>query len=192
MSETLSGSTIKESERWADELAEEELRHEKGVLLAEPLWSGGKQRNPGVKTHGLTNTKFYRRWRAMVRRCTCPKDNAFADYGGRGIRVCIRWLKFENFLEDMWPSFKPGLKLDRINNDGHYTPSNVRWATQKEENRNTRITTHLTFNGETKALGDWAEQYGIKTHTLHYRLRQGLSVEEALTKTCSANKAKQK
>ena len=88
--------------------------------------------------HGKSNTVEYLTWKRMRQRCYNPNTPRFKDWGGRGIKVCDRWLNsFENFLQDMGERPK-GTSLDRINNDGNYEPNNCRWATSKEQRNNQR------------------------------------------------------
>lgn len=122
--------------------------------------------------------KTYTAWLDMIRRCTDCKNQSYHLYGGRGITVCAEWLKFENFLRDMGES-KPGLSLERTNNDVGYSKNNCVWATQKVQARNTRRNRKITFQNKTLCMSEWEELLGIKN--LYGRLKYGWSVEAALT-----------
>lgn len=88
-------------------------------------------------THGLRKHPLYNVWLKMKDRCFNPKANSYENYGGRGITVCDRWKdSLENFIEDVYPKYKEGLQLDRINNDGNYEPDNVRWVTNQQNSMN--------------------------------------------------------
>jgi hypothetical protein len=133
-------------------------------------------------THGLRKHPIYAVWNVMRNRCNNPAYRLYKDYGGRGIEVCERWQKFENFYEDMGsPPFK-GASIDRIDNDGPYSLENVRWATRAEQNRNKRNNRYFDYMGESKLLEDWAKQFSIKKATLASRLYlYDWPIEKALT-----------
>jgi hypothetical protein len=132
--------------------------------------------------HGKSKTAEYRIWKAMHTRCGNPNILDFADYGGRGIQVCERWVtSFENFLADMGLRPTPKHSIDRIDVDGPYSPENCRWATPKQQTRNARSNRLYTFQGETLCIGEWAERTSIKYHTLLQRFNQGWSPKRALT-----------
>jgi hypothetical protein len=118
----------------------------------------------------------------MIQRCTNSNYTYYKDYGGRGIKVCDRWLNsFEDFLADMREAPK-GLSLDRIDNNGDYTPENCRWATIKEQCNNTRCNHLLTYNGKTQSISQWANELGTKWITLYKRINTyGWSVDRALS-----------
>jgi len=92
------------------------------------------------KTHGESEdrTKEYTAWAAMIKRCNNKTDPNYKHYGLRGIKVCDRWLKYQNFLADVGRAPSKELTLDRINNNGNYEPDNVRWATVSQQNYNRR------------------------------------------------------
>lgn len=134
-----------------------------------------------LTTHGLSRSREYISYQSMWLRCTDPGSVNWTDYGGRGITVCDRWKDFATFYADMGP--KPSAKhsIDRIDNDGHYEPSNCRWATNSQQARNRRGNRHITFRGETKLVVEWSEELGLNLNLIYDRLRYGWSPERALT-----------
>jgi len=115
----------------------------------------------------------------MIERCRNPKVGNFKNYGGRGIRVCRRWLRFEYFLADMG-NRKTGTSLERLDNNGNYEPGNCAWKTRAEQSRNTRRNRWVTINGITKCLKDWALELGINYSTVLNRVHRGKSNREAI------------
>lgn len=132
------------------------------------------------KTHGRSGTRTYDIWCGMRKRCSDSKSNKFHLYGGRGIRVCQRWNRFEEFFADMGEC-PPRMSIDRINSDGNYEPGNCRWATPKQQARNTKTNIYLTIRGETLTKAEWAERAGIDQRAFHKRLHGlGWTPEEAV------------
>lgn len=128
-------------------------------------------------THGMSGSRELSVWRDMMHRC---KDLKNKDYGGRGIAVCDRWMKFENFFEDMGSRPK-GTQIDRIDNDGNYEPSNCKWSTPKENSNNKRDNWLYTFNGETKTLAQWGRPLGLSRRLISGRLNNGWPFKKAIT-----------
>jgi hypothetical protein len=136
----------------------------------------------GHTKHNQKPTGEYRAWVEMRQRCLNTNKGGYAGYGGRGIRICRRWSRFENFLADMGSRPTTKHSLDRKNNEKGYTPSNCRWATARQQQRNKRDTRRVTLFGVTKPLIAWAEHYKIHPHTVAWRLDYGgWSVKRALT-----------
>ncbi len=128
--------------------------------------------------------RLYFVWRKMVARCCNPSDPAYPNYGGRGITICGAWRdSYDTFLDDMYPSYQPGLEIDRRDNGGNYEPGNCRWATHQENQSNTRKSRHITRGDETHTLREWARRTGVHHHTIARRLDAGQTAEEALTPT---------
>lgn len=120
-------------------------------------------------------------WCSMKQRCSNPKAVQFANYGGRGIQVCQRWMKFDNFLADM--GFRPSREhsLDRIDNSKGYSPDNCRWATHQEQQRNIRTNVRVTFQGLDLTVAEWSAKTGIPASALYQRFDEGWDAARALT-----------
>lgn len=133
-------------------------------------------------SHNMSKTKTYITWCNMISRCVNPNNKHYKNYGDRGIKVCPRWLNsFTNFFKDMG-KHPTNMFIDRKNNNKGYSPSNCRWVTRKQNQRNMRNNRNITFNGKTQCLTDWAEELNINMGTLYARLTTyGWSIERALT-----------
>lgn len=141
----------------------------------------GDSRSCGCWQHGHSKSLTYVAWQGMKQRCSNPRTRFFKRYGGRGIKVCERWIvSFENFLSDMGerPS---GLTLDRRDNNGDYCKDNCRWATDFEQQSNTSRTRTITCNGETHHLSEWARIVGISANRILWRLERGWPVGRILS-----------
>jgi hypothetical protein len=120
-------------------------------------------------------------WRGLIRRCTDPKDANYQYYGGRGIKVCERWLSsYPEFLEDMGRRPSRTYSIDRIDNNGNYEPNNCKWATKTEQMRNRRGRRLVSFFGSPMPASEAAEMAGITYDVFLERLNRGWSEERAL------------
>lgn len=125
-------------------------------------------------------SRLYNIWCSMRQRCNDVNHHKYYAYGFRGVKVCDRWNKFENFLEDMKEPPTPKHSIDRIDNNGDYEPSNCRWATNYEQANNTRNNIIIEFNGETKTLSEWCNNSGIIYSKALYRFNQGYDIKTIL------------
>lgn len=126
------------------------------------------------KNHTHLTASTYGSWTNMLYRCYSLENDSFSDYGARGISVCDRWRHdYDAFVADM--GLRPeGHTLERIDNNGNYGPDNCRWATPKEQNRNTRVCRYITQKGRTQTVAAWAEELDIPKATIFSRLRAGI------------------
>ena len=132
--------------------------------------------NKGVLfvTHGKSKTKEHKAWRHIKERCLNKNSKAYPNYGGRGIRMCERWVdSFENFYADMGDAPSPKHSIDRIDPNGDYSPANCRWATPKQQSRNRRTSIRVKYQDNMIPLGELAELLGVSYNKLYYAYRHG-------------------
>jgi len=125
---------------------------------------------PRHKQHGMSRSRTYVIWQAMIRRCYNNKCRSFTDYGERGIHVCASWRKsFSAFIRDMGEA-PDGLTLERKDNARGYSKANCKWATRAEQNRNRRGVRLFRYDGKQLTLGEISKLCGIKTASLYWRV----------------------
>lgn len=133
--------------------------------------------------HGGKGTRLYRIWLGMRRRCNCVTDAAYHRYGGRGIGICTEWDEFDAFRD--WATangYASHLTIDRADNDKGYDPSNCRWATYRDQNRNYSRNRPVQYDGRTALIGDFAAEHGLPADVVKNRvMRYGWPMEKALT-----------
>lgn len=133
------------------------------------------------ENHGLSGHPIHKTWKRMMTRCYTPSASNFHLYGGRGIRVCAEWHRFTAFYRAMSNLWQPGLSIDRIDPDGHYSPENCRWATHRAQCHNRRRNLDVEFRGQQRKLSEVAEQFSTVDYaTLYQRVKSGWDVETAL------------
>jgi len=158
-------------------------------------FAGDMQMRPTRHGHAITgnHSPTYNSWVSMRTRCFSKVYKDYRYYGGRGITICSRWMRFESFLEDMGER-PEGTSIDRIDNEGSYScghceqcvsnglVANCRWATRSQQSQNSKQCVLITFNGETMNIGQWARYLGVNRYTLRSRLlKTGGSIESAMT-----------
>lgn len=149
------------------------------VPADEPIGNEKRKR----EQHRMGGTPVYLVWAGMIRRCHNPNSEDYERYGGRGIAVCERWRNsFLAFKEDMGER-PDGMQIDRIDNSRGYEPGNCRWVTCQTNNRNRRDSIYFEFRGERRHINEIAEMTGIWKGTIMWRVKRGMSIEEAATKT---------
>lgn len=143
--------------------------------------------------HGGCGTRLYGIWFDMRQRCSWEKSISWANYGGRGIRVCDEWeADFVPFRD--WAlanGYRDDLTLDRIDVDGNYCPDNCRWANLDEQNNNKRSCIYVTIGGVTKSVTQWCRETGVPRHTAYSRIRKGWEPERAVTEPKDQERAKE-
>lgn len=170
------------------------------TILADSLVSGKTKscgcyrketapRNNPAK-HGMSRTRLWTIWCGMKSRCYYPKNIAYKDYGGRGIRVCDEWLHdFVSFLNwSMKNGYAENLTIDRIDCNGNYDPSNCKWSTYEEQENNRRDTVFLSISGINLPVSEWARKVGISAATLRWRMKNGWRENEILMRPNLNNK----
>lgn len=161
-----------------------------GCLNKEMTRKANRERNT---RHGGCGTRLYGIWFDMRQRCNWEKSTSWANYGGRGIRVCDEWqADFVPFRD--WAlanGYRDDLTLDRIDVDGNYCPENCRWADLDEQNNNKRTCLYATIGGVTKSVTQWCKETGIPRHTAYSRIRRGWEPERAVTEPRDDTRAKE-
>ena len=138
----------------------------------------------GMPKHGMPRSGLYNVWRNIHQKCLNPNNPSYKYYGGRGISVCTEWLNdfvvFQKWAESN--GYKPGLTIDRIDNNGNYTPDNCRWVTMKEQSVNKRNVMIIEYNGKSQAITEWSKELGFKRGVLESRIKDhGWPIDEALS-----------
>lgn len=141
------------------------------------------KRNVQMSTHNMSKDRLYGIWADMKIRCTDKKNHDYKNYGGRGIRFCNGWNKFEIFMK--WAlenGYNKNLTIERINVNGNYEPLNCMWITAREQHYNKTTNRYIIYNEEKKTVSQWAEKIGISRQGLRYRLEKGWDLEDILSK----------
>ena len=141
-----------------------------------------KKGDKGHLKHGLRKTRLYRIWANIKTRCYNQNDPHFKRWGARGITVCDEWKNdFKSFYDwSMSNGYSDELTIDRIDNNGNYEPSNCRWVSVYEQNKNKRNVKFITYNGKTQSIVEWTHELGLGKETIRERLKRGWSETECI------------
>ena len=140
-----------------------------------------ESRTKATRTHGASKTPEYNVWCHMHARCSNPSDAAYKNYGARGINVCLRWNRFENFILDMGERPTAKHTLERKENDGDYMPENCEWATRYVQSNNRRNNIVHEVDGELLTLSQFSRRFGVSYATLQARRNRGWKIEDVFT-----------
>jgi hypothetical protein len=147
----------------------------------------------GRYVHGMSYLTERGTWYNIKQRCCNPNHPKFALYGGRGITLCDRWKEsFVAFMDDMGRRPFPKAEVDRIDNNGPYSPENCRWATRTEQCNNKRSNVFLEMDGVTRTRQEWSRLYGVDHNTIRARMRVGMTLKEALLTPIRNTRGKKK
>lgn len=130
--------------------------------------------------HGKSKSSIHNIWLGILQRCENPDNEAFKDYGGRGISVCEEWHDFNVFYRDMGDP-PPKMTIERKDNSLGYSKDNCHWATRRIQANNRRSNKHITFRGKTMTQAEWERELGLRPGRIYDRLYKGWSLERALT-----------
>lgn len=144
--------------------------------------------------HGMCHTRLYGIYIGMKQRCNNPDNEAYKNYGKRGIKICDEWLRspFSFFEWALSNGYAENLSIERKDNNGNYEPGNCVWATMPEQSRNKRSNVFITIGGATKILGDWAKEFGVNQWRVAARIRNGWDPIDALREPFHAWNPKRK
>ena len=157
-----------------------------GNLKSGAVKSCGCRRKNAKPTlrHNMSNSKLYRTWAAVKRRCNTPSDKNYKNYGGRGIKMCEEWNNsFEAFMN--WAisnGYSDSLTIERIDVNGNYCPENCTWIPANEQQNNRRTCYSITYNGKTQTLIDWCSELNLPYKLIHNRIHKlGWKFERAIS-----------
>jgi hypothetical protein len=135
-----------------------------------------------TRTHGMRQTKIYNGYRAMRNRCYNVKQKSYKDYGAKGIKVCEAWKTFEGFYADMGATYRDGLTIERIDNQGNYCPENCKWIPKAEQAQNKTNINLVEYSGEIAPLMTICKKYNLNYKLIYARMRRGWDFEKAVNK----------